>query len=180
MYAPGTTRLPSLGSRCTKLLYKKIMAPARRGCLIHNESLRVWISYSSLSVWASATLLEPSNCSDASRPVKTIASEQSCLITTIYDIISLHANSTLSAFSARQCAGFSPHYDQCRPFYHQIGCKWPALVELSKRHGVQANQISICKRAAIENMATAFTKRGTQTEKGSVTKVDKLHSKIRQ
>ena len=47
MYAPGTTRLPSLGSRCTKLLYKKIMAPARRGCLIHNESLRVWISYSS-------------------------------------------------------------------------------------------------------------------------------------
>ena len=42
------------------------------------------------------------------------------------------------------------------------------------------NQISICKRAAIENMATAFTKRGTQTEKGSVTKVEKLHSKIGQ
>ena len=65
-------------------------------------------------------------------------------------------------------------------FITENGCKWPTLVELSKKYGVQANQISICKRAAIENMATAFAKRGTQTEKGSVTKVEKLHSKIGQ
>ena len=65
-------------------------------------------------------------------------------------------------------------------FITEIGCRWPALLELSKRYGVQAKQISICKRAPIENMATAFTKRGTQTEKGSFTKVEKLHSKIGQ
>jgi transposase len=39
------------------------------------------------------------------------------------------------------------------------------LAELSKKYGVHANQISTWKRAAIDNMATAFTKRGTQTEK---------------
>jgi hypothetical protein len=51
-----------------------------RGSLIHNESLRVWISYSSSSVWASALSLfasqttvwqrscpEPSSCSSARR-----------------------------------------------------------------------------------------------------------------
>ena len=36
-----------------------------RGSLIHNESLRVWVSYSSSSVWASAACAEPSNCSSA-------------------------------------------------------------------------------------------------------------------
>ena len=35
--------------------------------LIHNESLRVWISYSSVSFWASASCAEPSNCSSARR-----------------------------------------------------------------------------------------------------------------
>jgi transposase len=54
------------------------------------------------------------------------------------------------------------------------------LAELSKKYGVHANQISTCKLAAIENMATAFTKRGTQTEKGSAAEVEKLHSKIGQ
>jgi transposase-like protein len=34
------------------------------------------------------------------------------------------------------------------------------LAELSKKYGVHPNQISTWKRAAIENMATAFTRRG--------------------
>ena len=38
------------------------------------------------------------------------------------------------------------------------------LGELSKIYGVHANQISTWKRAAIENMATAFTKRGPKTK----------------
>ena len=38
-----------------------------QGSLIQNESLRVWISYSSVSVWASASCAEPSNCSSARR-----------------------------------------------------------------------------------------------------------------
>ena len=38
-----------------------------QGSLIHNESLQVLISYSSVSVWASASGAEPSNCSSARR-----------------------------------------------------------------------------------------------------------------
>jgi transposase len=34
------------------------------------------------------------------------------------------------------------------------------LAELSKKYGVHPNQISTWKRAAIDNMATAFTRRG--------------------
>jgi len=42
----------------------------------------------------------------------------------------------------------------------------------------EATQISTWKRAAIENMATAFTRRGTAPEQISAAEVDKLHSKI--
>ncbi|MCJ8336488.1 MAG: hypothetical protein MJH10_20025 [Epibacterium sp.] len=35
------------------------------------------------------------------------------------------------------------------------------LAELSKTYGVHANQISTWKQAAIANMASAFTKRGS-------------------
>ena len=54
------------------------------------------------------------------------------------------------------------------------------LAELSKKYGVHATQISTWKRAAIENMATAFTRRGTAPEQISAAEVDKLHSKIGQ
>jgi len=54
------------------------------------------------------------------------------------------------------------------------------LAELSKKYGVHANQISTWKRAAIENMATAFTKRGSVPEQVSAAEVEKLHSKIGQ
>ena len=54
------------------------------------------------------------------------------------------------------------------------------LAELSKKYGVHANQISTWKRAAIENMATAFTKRGAAHESVSSAEVEKLHSKIGQ
>ena len=54
------------------------------------------------------------------------------------------------------------------------------LGELSKIYGVHANQISTWKRAAIENMATAFTRRGAASEQVSAADVDKLHSKIGQ
>ena len=54
------------------------------------------------------------------------------------------------------------------------------LAELSKKHGVHANQISTWKRQAIENMTSAFHKRGAASEQVSAAEVDKLHSKIGQ
>ena len=54
------------------------------------------------------------------------------------------------------------------------------LAELSKKHGVHPNMISGWKRAAIENMATAFTRRGSDPGKGNEAEIEKLHSKIGQ
>ncbi|WP_245736442.1 IS3 family transposase [Roseovarius lutimaris] len=54
------------------------------------------------------------------------------------------------------------------------------LAELSKKYGVHPTQIGTWKRAAIENMATAFARRGTAREQVSAAEVDKLHSKIGQ
>ncbi len=55
-----------------------------------------------------------------------------------------------------------------------------ALAELSKKYGVQPTRIGTWKRAAIENMTTAFMRRGAIPEKVSAAEVDKLHSKIGQ
>ena len=49
------------------LHYVGLSLTCARGSLIHDESLRVWFSYSSSSVWASASCAEPSNCSSARR-----------------------------------------------------------------------------------------------------------------
>lgn len=54
------------------------------------------------------------------------------------------------------------------------------LAELSKKYGVHATQIGTWKRAAIENMATSFARRGSPPEQVSAADVDKLHSKIGQ
>ena len=54
------------------------------------------------------------------------------------------------------------------------------LAELSKKSGVQATQIGTWKRAAIESMAAASTRRGAAPEQVSAAEVDKLHSKIGQ
>jgi putative transposase len=54
------------------------------------------------------------------------------------------------------------------------------LAELSKKYGVHSTQIGTWKRAAIENMAPAFTRRGGTPEQVSAADVDKLHSKIGQ
>lgn len=54
------------------------------------------------------------------------------------------------------------------------------LAELFKKCGVYANQICTWKRAAIENMASAFTRRGAATEQVSAAEIEKLHSKIGQ
>ena len=54
------------------------------------------------------------------------------------------------------------------------------LAELPKKYGVHPTQIGTWKRAAIENMATAFTRRGAAPEQVSAADVDKLHSKIGQ
>ena len=54
------------------------------------------------------------------------------------------------------------------------------LAELSKKYGVHPTQIGTWKRAAIENIATAFTRRGTASEQVSAADIDKLHSKIGQ
>ena len=55
------------------------------------------------------------------------------------------------------------------------------LAELSKKYGVHPTQIGTWKRAAIENMTTAFIRRGSaRSEQVSAAEVDKLHSKIGQ
>ncbi len=55
-----------------------------------------------------------------------------------------------------------------------------SLTELSKKYGVHPTQIGTWKRAAIENIATAFTRRGAALEQVSAAEVDKLYSKIAQ
>ncbi|WP_458793019.1 hypothetical protein [Yoonia sp. MH D7] len=54
------------------------------------------------------------------------------------------------------------------------------LAELSKKYGVHATQISSWKRAAIENMASAFVRRGRDPDARSTADIEKLHSKIGQ
>ena len=54
------------------------------------------------------------------------------------------------------------------------------LAELSKKYGVHPTQIGTWKRAAIENMATAFTRKGSAPEQVSSADIDKLHSVNRQ
>ncbi len=53
-----------------------------------------------------------------------------------------------------------------------------SMAELSKKYGVHPTQIGTWKRAAIENMSTAFTRRGSILEQVSIADIDKLHSKI--
>jgi transposase len=54
------------------------------------------------------------------------------------------------------------------------------MAELSKKYGVHPTQIGTWKRAAIENMSTAFTRRGSIPEQVSIADVDKPHSVDRQ
>ena len=54
------------------------------------------------------------------------------------------------------------------------------MAELSKKYGVHPTQIGTWKRAVIENMSTAFTRRGFIPEQVSIADVAKLHSKIGQ
>ncbi len=50
------------------------------------------------------------------------------------------------------------------------------LAELSKKRGVHPNQISTWKRAATRNMATAFTRRGSDPGKGNEAEIEKYPS----
>ena len=54
------------------------------------------------------------------------------------------------------------------------------LAELSKKYGVHATQICTWKRTAIENMASAFRRRGPDPDTPSPADIEKLHSKIGQ
>ena len=54
------------------------------------------------------------------------------------------------------------------------------LAELSKKYGVHATQISTWKRAVIENMASAFGRRGRDPDTPGSADIEKLHSKIGQ
>ena len=55
------------------------------------------------------------------------------------------------------------------------------LAELSKKYGVHSGQISTWKRAALDNMTSAFQRRGRDPEpEASAAEVEKLHSKIGQ
>ena len=54
------------------------------------------------------------------------------------------------------------------------------LAELSKKYGVHANQISTWKRVALDNMSSAFERRGRAPDTPSAADIEKLHSKIGQ
>lgn len=54
------------------------------------------------------------------------------------------------------------------------------MAELAKKYGVHPTQIGTWKRAAIDNMATAFSKRGGDRGRADEAQIDKLHSKIGQ
>ena len=54
------------------------------------------------------------------------------------------------------------------------------LSELSKTYDVHPNMISTWKRAAIENMATAFSKDKETEAQANAEDVEKLHAKIGQ
>ena len=54
------------------------------------------------------------------------------------------------------------------------------MAELSKKYGVHPTQIGTWKRAAIENMAATFSKRGGDPGRVDEAQIDKLHSKIGQ
>ena len=54
------------------------------------------------------------------------------------------------------------------------------LAELSKKHGVHPNMIAAWKRAAIDNMAAAFAKRGGDLGRANEAEIDRLHAKIGQ
>jgi len=51
---------------------------------------------------------------------------------------------------------------------------------LAKKYGVHANQISTWKRAALDNMSSAFGRRGRAPDTPSAADIEKLHSKIGQ
>ena len=54
------------------------------------------------------------------------------------------------------------------------------LSELAKKYGVHTNQISTWKRAALDNMSSAFERRGCSPGTPSAADIEKLHSKIGQ
>ena len=54
------------------------------------------------------------------------------------------------------------------------------LAELSRKHGVDANQISTWKRTALDNMSLAFERRGRDPDTPGPADIEKLHSKIGQ
>jgi len=55
------------------------------------------------------------------------------------------------------------------------------LAELSKKYGVHSGQISTWKRAALDNMTSAFRRRGSDPGPAvSTAEIEKLHSKIGQ
>ena len=54
------------------------------------------------------------------------------------------------------------------------------MAGLSKKYGVHPTQIGTWKRAAIDNMVTAFSKRGSDPGRTDEAQIDKLHSKIGQ
>ena len=54
------------------------------------------------------------------------------------------------------------------------------LAELSKKYGVHANQMSTWKRVALDNMSSAFERRGRAPDTPSAADIEKLHSKIGQ
>ena len=53
------------------------------------------------------------------------------------------------------------------------------LAELSKKYGVHPTQIGTWKRAAIENMATAFTRKGSTPERVSAAEPPRVYRRVK-
>jgi len=54
------------------------------------------------------------------------------------------------------------------------------LAELSKKYGVLAAQISTWTQVVVQNMASAFARRGHDPDTPGIADIEKLHSKIGQ
>ena len=59
-------------------------------------------------------------------------------------------------------------------------CEEVTLSEWAKKYGIHATQISTWKRAALDNMSSAFERRGRLPDTPSAANIEKLHSKIGQ
>jgi len=99
------------------------------------------------------------------------------LLFSLSKIMDIHKNWSYAEVSKRK--NHSPEF-KARVALDAIREKL-MLAELSKKYGVHSGQISTWKRAALDNMSSAFRRRGSDlVSEVSAGEIEKLHSKIGQ